>query len=447
MAKINFYLKGAVAKATLESLKKGEKEIFNSYMQKPLPLILYCSYEGQRVSIPMGVSIQPKYWDSKRMMVKESVDTPKSLENINEDISQVVKSAKAHIDEIKSFKKVLKKENLLSAVKQNDTNPNKKVKFLGFIEAVNYFINNHKKKNEFDLDVNTIKNYTALKNHLEDFISKYYPSLHWSDINKDFMRQFQDYFYNEKGCYDNTVTKYLKIMKTFIRYIMKEGVKIDMEALEFKVEEFEPPVIVLELAEIEKLIHYEFKDRNLGTVRDVFIFMCWTGQRYSDIKQIKRSDITTQNGNPVWLVTTEKTKESLIVPLTEYALEILDKYKDYYNPVPSICDQHFNRQLKLMAKEAELNRLVRVIKRKRGVPIQTSEPLYSIITSHIGRKSFITNALILGMTELQVKKISGHKDDRSFRRYVELGDSIISKAKKYLSKEKVREMIKFLDAS
>ena len=100
-----------------------------------------------------------------------------------------------------------------------------------------------------------------------------------------------------------------------------------------------------------------------------------------------------------------------------------------------------------MAEKVGLSRLVRRITWKRGKPSQNSLPLYVVLSSHIARKTFITNSLILGMSESEVKKISGHKDDRSFRRYVEMGNSYLSKAKDKLSKYKVDAMINMLEGN
>ena len=126
-------------------------------------------------------------------------------------------------------------------------------------------------------------------------------------------------------------------------------------------------------------------------------------------------------------------------------MEILERYANHKTAIPIFSEPYFNRSIKEVFKKAKIHRLVRKITWKRGRPNQASEPLSEIITSHVARKTFITNSLILGMSESEVKKISGHKDDRSFRRYVELGNSYLSKAKVKLSRERVEEMIAMLE--
>lgn len=112
--------------------------------------------------------------------------------------------------------------------------------------------------------------------------------------------------------------------------------------------------------------------------------------------------------------------------------------------MPKFEEQRFNRLLKEMATEAKLIRTVPIVERRRGMAKHINLPLNEVLSSHIGKKTFITNALILGMSETEVKKISGHKDDKSFRRYVELGNSVIQKANDKLNEKRALEMLKKL---
>jgi hypothetical protein len=78
MSKINFYLKGAKAQKELELLKISSKKEYDVYLQKPLPLLLYCSIGGARLKFAMNASIAPKHWDLKSQRVKKLADTPQS---------------------------------------------------------------------------------------------------------------------------------------------------------------------------------------------------------------------------------------------------------------------------------------------------------------------------------------------------------------------------------
>ncbi len=179
--------------------------------------------------------------------------------------------------------------------------------------------------------------------------------------------------------------------------------------------------------------NFAFKTERLSKVRDVFCFMCWTGQRFSDIEKIKHKDISlNENGEKVWKLITQKNNTRITVPITPYAEEILAKYKEYETPVPVYSNQKLNDALKELGKEIGFNHSVKVVKYYDGVKSEVSVPFHEVLTTHIGRKSYITNSLILGTPERVVRDVSGHKDEKSFRRYVNLADayksSVINKA-------------------
>ena len=448
MAKINFYLKGAKSKLNLERLKNENKSALEFYLSKPLPLVLYCSLKGKRIPIPMNCSIPPKYWDIKNNKVKSLTDTPLEMIRFNDKITATATLLSEHFTDFERRGKRISRESMLSALRGEYLDNSQEV-WCNSIEATfSHFLIHHKNYSGFSLEHSTVKKYKTIKRNLIRFTNKYYPSFEWLDIDTSFFRNFQDFVYDELGNLDNTATKYIKGIKCVLRHLMEAKFKINVSALTFKVREYEAPAIIVELKELRTLYQWDFKDENLSQVRDLFVFMAWTGQRFSDIKTINRNAITKVNGQDVWLVTTKKTNDtSITVPLNEYCKEILERYHYLTTAIPVFTEQHFNKSLKEMAEKVGLSRLVRRITWKRGKPCQHSLPLYEVLSSHIARKTFITNSLILGMSESEVKKISGHKDDRSFRRYVEMGNSYLSKAKDKLSKDKVDAMINMLEGN
>ncbi len=444
MIHINYYLKGSFAKSKLEILKKSSKKDFDSYQQKPLPLLLSVAVKGQRILLALEVSIPPKFWDTNNKRVKELVDLSEDLKHVNKDLADVEKKIRTQLNEIlrkgnritsNTIRKILQQDSF--SIEESNTVKN-------IDTAFNLFLVEHKNFDGHPMRDRTKKKYITLRNELNKFVIKYYKAFELEDINKSFIESFIEYLYNDKGNIDNTVTKYIQTIKTIINYLIGKGIKINPECLKIKIREYESPIIVLELSEVMKLYNWKFDDEIHSKVRDVFIFMTWTGQRYSDILDFTPEQLSTHNGIMIWKLTTLKTRTSITVPITHYAKAILDKYEIDGYKLPKFPNQFFNNQLKVIFKIAELDRLVPKVKCIRGITKQTSLPLHKAITSHVGRKTFITNALILGMSETEVKKISGHKDDKSFRRYVELGNSVIQKANEKFSEAKIDAMIKSL---
>ena len=441
MAKINFYLKASLADERLANLKKEDKNKWEKYLAKPLPLIMYISLNGRRIQQPMGVSIPPKFWDSRTRRVKILSNLPEHLKELNSKLNTEESRFLSDKNPEISYRKSRTKEGPFLLRMNQVKNGSNEFKLPSFEIAMATFLKEHKNYDGFDLCSSTINKYQVLKRHFLTFMKTYRIQYDWDKFDVEELKLFQMYLYDVVKITDNTASKYIKSLKSFYRFWKEKGLKIDEKLLGFKTREYAATVIVLELGELEKLRTFEPKDPNLKAIQDVFLFMCWTGQRYSDISRIEWKDISTINGAPVWMVTTQKTRDSSItIPLNEIALSIIEKYSNSAYPIPRIPDQYFNRSLKFLAKELELNRPIRTVKRTKGIPVQNSKPLHELLTSHIGRKTFITNSLILGLSESEVKKFSGHKDDRSFRRYVELGDSIINSGKRKLGLENILRM-------
>lgn len=180
----------------------------------------------------------------------------------------------------------------------------------------------------------------------------------------------------------------------------------------------EAEVYALTLNELMKIYKHEFSSEKLSNVRDVFCFICFTGLRFSDVENLQRENI--KEGHIELVI--QKTKSRNSIPLNSYAKEILERYKHLDKPLPVISNQKTNEYLYEIGQEVELNELV-AKSTYRGAEVVTNYlPKYEILTTHVGRKTFITNSLILGMHERVVREFSGHKKDSTFKRYVAFAD-------------------------
>jgi integrase len=229
------------------------------------------------------------------------------------------------------------------------------------------------------------------------------------------------------GLSDNTVAKYLKTLKTIVRFYINKGEINYFELSSIASKEREGSIYVLSIKQILHLQNLNVENEALSNARDVFCFMCWTGQRYSDIEKIKRDDIIKRNGDLYWEFITSKTSEPIQVPLLEYAVSILKKYEDEDMPLPVVSNQKMNDHLKILGKKADFNEAVKVIQYFDGREQESYLPFHEILTTHVARKSYITNSLTLGVPERVVREISGHKDEKSFARYVKLAESYKNK--------------------
>lgn len=193
-----------------------------------------------------------------------------------------------------------------------------------------------------------------------------------------------------------------------------------------KLKSTQKKVIFLTPSEFKKFREFEIpaNKKYLDRVRDVFLFQCFTGLRYSDVENLKKSDIKADFIE----ITTIKTSDSLRIELNKHSRKILEKYKDYVDDknraLPVITNQKMNEYLKELAELVGINEPIRetyYIGNKRFDEVM---PKYALLGTHAGRRTFICNALSLGIPPQVVMKWTGHSDYKAMKPYIDIADEI-----------------------
>jgi integrase len=231
---------------------------------------------------------------------------------------------------------------------------------------------------------------------------------------------------------NNTLEKQISYLKWFLRWSVKKGYNnnIAFETFKPKLKNIQKKVIFLTWKELNRLREYIIPDtkKYLERVRDVFLFCCFTGLRYSDVYNLKRSDVKDDRIE----ITTIKTADSLIIELNNHSKTILDKYKgiafENDKVLPVISNQKMNDYLKELAELAEINEPVRETYYKGNERIDVVAPKYALLGTHAGRRTFICNALSLGIPAQVVMKWTGHSDYKAMKPYIDIADDIKASA-------------------
>jgi integrase len=171
-----------------------------------------------------------------------------------------------------------------------------------------------------------------------------------------------------------------------------------------------------ELSKIYKLNLSKPKDKTLAQVRDVFIIGCYTGLRYSDLFSINNENLFDKNSK--LRIKTEKTGELVIIPLHSYIKEIIKKHGGI--PQYKLGNQTMNESLKDIGEKAGLKESILISSTQGGVVQTKPYKKYELIGVHTARRSFATNAYLKDIPTISIMKITGHKTEKSFLKYIKI---------------------------
>jgi integrase len=236
---------------------------------------------------------------------------------------------------------------------------------------------------------------------------------------------------HKEGLRNTTILKYISYVRWFLRWASNNSYysgnlhntfRPKLKGTNIGIKE----VIYLEWEELLELYSFKFpaSKTSLPAVRDVFCFCCFTGLRYSDVAKLKKSDVKE---NYITVIT-QKTIDSLIIELNKYSRAILKKYEKVGLPndmaLPVISNVKMNEHLKEMGEAVGLNSPQRIVYFKKSQRYEEVLPKYALLTTHCGRRTFIVNALRLGVPAEVIMKWTGHSDYEAMKPYVKIVDKL-----------------------
>lgn len=272
---------------------------------------------------------------------------------------------------------------------------------------------------------NTLKSINGTKNTLAEFD----PKLRVDDLTYDKLAAFLTYL-TDKGYKNTYIRKVFKNLLEVMRWMESEGIYHGDAHKTFK-PRFKGAydyrtVIYLTWEELMHVYNMTFDDINLERTRDAFCFCCFTSLRYSDLVQLQRCDVKP---NHIEIVTA-KTDEVLRIDLNDYSRALLNKYAhaDWLgtSALPVYANQVMNRYLKEIAKQAGLTQEIKTTYYSGNKRVEEVHKKYELITTHCGRRTFIVNALFLGIPAEVVMKWTGHEDYKAMKPYIAIVDKLKS---------------------
>ena len=268
-------------------------------------------------------------------------------------------------------------------------------------------------KNRIENSVTTIKRYEYNKKLLQDFETFNKKKLNFNTIDKQFYKNFIDYCITIKKHSTNTLSRNVGLFKTFMYWAVENRYTYKIDFQSFKnVKKEATDEVALTYKQVVEIFEFDLgNDSRLERVRDLFVFGCFTGMRYSNYSKIKKSDII--EGRIVVRDVKDNTK-ILKIPLNDYSSYLLKKY-DY--KLPKITNQKFNKYIKeVIEKVGYTQDIKKTIKIGREIK-EIISPFYKRISSHSARRSFITIMKTQKVPDKIIMGYTGHKSTTVFNQY------------------------------
>ena len=412
---------------TLESRKKDGVLIVEN-----VPIRMRVNFASKRIEFTTGYRIDAAKWDTDKQRVRNGCTNKlkQSASEINAsllgyytEVQEIFK--KFEVEEIMPTPEQIKEafnaqHKPIEEVKQRKSTPN------AFYKVFDDFVRDCGQQN--DWTDSTYEKFAAVKNHLMNFRDE----LTFDFFDEKGLNDYVTYLRDVKEMRNSTIGKQLSFLKWFLRWAFKKGVHQNnaYDSYKPKLKSTQKKIIFLTWEELNKLREFEIPaaKQALDRVRDVFLFQCFTGLRYSDVFNLRKSDI---KGDHIE-VTTVKTSDSLIIELNNHSKAILDKYKDVAfeddKVLPVITNQKMNDYLKELAELAGIDEPVRQTYYRGNERIDEVTPKYALLGTHAGRRTFICNALALGIPPQVVMKWTGHSDYKAMKPYIDIADDIKANA-------------------
>ena len=371
---------------------------------------------GKKAVLSTSIKIKPARWDFKKQRAKSVQGFKSQALHINNKLSIFTDKINSITQKIEEVQKALPANVKEQYLKSTTTSTPSIPKGLTFLEFAKDLINHRATSPSFT--PGTIKNYRKLYNHLTNYHSL--KPFDFQDMDFQFIENLTNYFYS-LGHSTNYVRALLKDTKVFLNAASDYGIKTNKAYTNkrLNIKEEATYNIFISSAELKQLQNLDLKDRpKLERVRDRFLIGAYTGLRYSDYSLLVKQNFSNINGKTFIIDETRKTGEPVLIPAHPTVITILEKY-NYQLPKP-ISRQKFNDYLKELFLLAEFTQDVIIYKSKAGRRIKTIKQKYQLITSHTARRSFITNALIAGISETVIMKLTGIKKRDTLQKYIKL---------------------------
>ncbi len=376
-------------------------------------LFLKIFYKGSTIRITSPYTVPVDRWMVKEQRCGSARKVTPQEKLINEHLEALKERTEEFFMKCLTDGRIPAKEEIEAAIQEKKEEPTSKPgSGISFEKAFEEFyqspsLSSHQKRRG-----STTRAYKPVLTKLKAY-KKAKPTfkLNFESFDKKFFHDFTS-FLEEEGLENNTIGSYFKRIKAFLNWAQEQGYHSTTDFMRYKVLKEEKPVVFLNKKELDHLIGFDLtKSKRLDETRDLFVLQCVTGLRVSDIMILDQKHIIDDTIH----LRSQKTGGQLTIPLNKISKSILEKYP---NGLPKKSSQKYNDYLKELAELTELERKVQRQKISGNKVDSSFISLSEAISSHTGRRTFITQCLERGIPPHIVMSFTGHSDLKTMYRYI-----------------------------
>jgi site-specific recombinase XerD len=377
-----------------------------NYQSGEIPIYLRITVDGQRTELAVSRKCDPGRWDA---VTCRAIGSKADSRTLN-----------AYLDDVQF--KIYELQRRMSDADELITAETIKNRYVGKTEKARtllaVFEDHNTKMNSLvgqEFEKSTLQRYETCLMHCKDFLQCRYniSDIPVTKINFAFLNDFEYYLRSVRKCGNNSAIKYIKNLGKIVRICLGNGWLTVDPYLNYKPKQKAVHREVLNKEELDRLSKKKFSVERLSTVRDMFVFCCYTGLAYVDVHKLKRSELVKRVDVNLWIYTSRQKTDTLsMIPVLPVALSIIHAYEAHPQCVvkdtllPVMSNQKMNAYLKEIGDLCKINK-----------------PL----TFHIARHTFATTVTLNNGVPIEsVAKMMGHTNIKTTQIYAKVMDHKIS---------------------
>ncbi len=367
------------------------------YLKQPhseAPTLIYLKYfaKPRLLTLSTGCKVHPRDWNEKTQRPRKSHPDAAELGTVLDRIETTVTSAVMRLKAdgrpitVEALRRILEGENVTAKAGS---------------DIIPYILENFKDRKSASVYTNLSANITA-------FTRRNKRGRTFEEIDSVWFRDFQKFLISQDHA-NTYAARLLTALKTVVKTAALDKVTRNTEILLSPIGITAEPAggIVLTLEDVLHLANFPLEGDRLKDIRDCFVCACLTGLRHSDWGKLtlEPSSLIQAAGREFIQVATQKTSVIVHVPLFEPVKQILQRNG---GRLRIISDQKANDYIKEMAKAAGFTDKVKWIDRRGGTAKHHELERWELMTTHTGRRTFISACRASGMPDNLIAEMTGH---------------------------------------